>query len=152
MKVIFLDFDGVLNSNRYVRECGYFGVVLDPRAMEILKDIVDRTDAKLVLSTSWKEHWSKNEKKCDASGTLINEIFARYGLSIYDKTPLLPREREVQIRQWLTDNPETENFAVLDDMFLSADFMTGHFVKTSSFKGLEKEEAEKVIRILEEKN
>ena len=149
MKIIFLDFDGVLNSDRYIRDCGHTGVVIDPTKMELLKRIVESTDARIVLSTSWKEHWEKNPAECDYSGQLINTIFARYGLEIYSKTPIVKPDRENEIKQWLSDNPDTENFVVLDDMWLVADFLKGHVVKTSAFAdALTKEDAEKAIEIL----
>lgn len=149
MKVIFLDFDGVLNSDRYVRDCGNVGVCLDPEKMKLLKRIVESTGAKIVLTTSWREHWDKNPDLCDFSGKNINSIFARYGLEIYDKTPVIRPERENEIRKWLEDNPETESFVVLDDARLVADFLTGHFVKTSAFRdALEEKDAVEAIAIL----
>ncbi len=149
MKIIFLDFDGVLNSDRYIRDCGHTGVVIDPSKMKLLKKIVDNTGAKIVLTTSWKEHWDKEPEKCDLSGEHINRIFAQYGLKIYDKTPVIRPDRENEIGKWLENNPETENFVVLDDMRLVADFLTGHIVKTSAFReALEEKDAEEAIRIL----
>ncbi|MBR6568564.1 MAG: hypothetical protein IKK60_07930 [Clostridia bacterium] len=149
MKVIFLDFDGVLNSDKYIRECGHTGVVIDPEKMEYLKEIVDLTDAKIVLTTSWREHWDKNPDECDDTGKLINSIFAHYGLEIYDKTPVIRPDREKEIKKWLEDNPETVNFVVLDDMRLEADFLTGHIIKTSAFRdALKEKDVKEAIRIL----
>ena len=149
MKIIFLDFDGVLNSDRYVRDCGNYGVALDGEKMKLLKKIVDSTGARIVLTTSWKEHWDKDESKCDYSGKTINSIFARYGLEIYDKTPVIKPDREDEIRKWLEEHPETENFVVLDDMRLVADFLAGHFVKTCAFRdALEEKDADEAIAIL----
>ncbi len=149
MKVIFLDFDGVLNTDRYIRDCGHTGVVIHPEKIRLIKKIVDSTGAEIVLTTSWKEHWSPNPERCDASGKLINEIFERNGLTIYDKTPKTHLPREEEIRSWLEDNPDTENFVVLDDMRLVADFLTGHFVKTTAFRdALEETDAEAAIKIL----
>lgn len=149
MKVIFLDFDGVLNSDKYIRECGHTGVVIDPEKMEYIKEIVDCTDAKIVLTTSWKEHWSESPDRCDDTGRLINTIFGRYGLKIYGKTPVIRPDRENEIKKWLEDNPEAEGYVVLDDMRLSADFLTGHVIKTSAFRdALKKEDVNEAIRIL----
>lgn len=149
MRVIFLDFDGVLNSDRYIRDCGHTGVVIDPSKMELLKKIVESTDARIVLTTSWREHWGTSPSECDYSGRLINDIFARYGLEIYSKTPVVRPDRENEIKQWLSDNPDTESFVVLDDMFLAADFLKGHVVKTSAFAdALTNEGAEAAIEIL----
>lgn len=149
MKVIFLDFDGVLNSDRYIRDCGHTGVVIDPKKMELLKKIVTATDAKIVLTTSWREHWNENPEMCDGSGKLINTIFARYGLEIYGKTPFIRPDRENEIKKWLEDHPETEKYVVLDDMRLVADFLTGHTVKTSAFRdALTEKDADEAISIL----
>ncbi len=149
MKVLFLDFDGVLNSERYVRSCGRYGVVIDPTRMVLLKQIINATDAKIVLSTSWREHWDKDDKLCDNIGNDINSIFGEYKLKIFDKTPKLNKDREKEIEAWLSENPQVEAFAVLDDAFLSSEFMNGHFVRTSNYRsGLEKEDAEKIIEII----
>lgn len=149
MKVIFLDFDGVLNSAKYLAACGEFGVVIDPARMVFLKRIVDATAAKIVLTTSWREYWSAGTE--DPTGKKIREIFRSYDLQIFDKTPMLHTRREEEIRAWLTGHPEVENFVVLDDRLLGGDFLSGHFVKTSNhFDGLDAEDAEKAISILKE--
>lgn len=149
MKVIFLDFDGVLNSAKYLTACGEYGVVLDPSRMALLKQIVDATDAKIVLSTSWREHWFRDPDLCSSTGAQINERFAAFGLEIFDKTPQQPRSREAQIRHWLSQNPQVQNYLVLDDMLLSADFLEGHFVRTSYyFDGLDETDVNRAIELL----
>ena len=149
MKIIFLDFDGVLNSEKYIRSCGHYGVIIDPSRMELLSQLVNSTDAEIVLSTSWREHWNSDKSKCDETGLLINEIFAEYGLSIYDKTPKLRSDRESEIKMWLEQNEDVTNFVVLDDAFLSADYLNGHFVKTSNYiNGLSEENINEAIEIL----
>ena len=149
MKVIFLDFDGVLNSDKYVSGSEQSGIIINPSRMFFLKEIVNETDAKLVLSTSWREHWDKDTAGCDSTGKKINEIFAEHGLYIFDKIPKLHTRREEEIKQWLKQHPETENFVVLDDMLLAADFLTDHIVKTSNyFDGLDQYDAKRAIEIL----
>lgn len=51
MKVIFLDFDGVMNT--------FNDKILQDDKLALLAEIVDKTQAKIVLSTSWREHWEK---------------------------------------------------------------------------------------------
>lgn len=151
MKVIFVDFDGVLNSDKYVANCGYYGVVIDPSKMVLLKNITESTGAKIVLSTSWREHWNKDDSLCDETGKLINSIFSQYGLEIYDKTPKLYMRRETEIKSWLDINSGVEKFVVLDDAFLNADFMNDFFIKTSNLHGgLDENDAAKAIKILNE--
>ena len=149
MKIIFLDFDGVLNSAKYLRGREEYGVVIDPARMVLLKQIADATGAKIVLSTSWREHWSKNQTECNGTGVLINNIFSNFGLQILDKTPMLRTAREAEIKSWLDDHPEVENFVVLDDRLMCAPFLEGHFVKTSYyFHGLDETDTQKAIDIL----
>jgi hypothetical protein len=149
MKVLFLDFDGVLNGDAYVRRQGRFGVILDPEKLHLLKTIVAATGARIVLSTSWREHWEKDLAKCDSTGALINSIFSKHGLQIWDKTPQLRTKRETQIKSWLDRHPEVKNFVVLDDSLLSADYLNGHFIKTSNyFDGLDETDVQKAMDIL----
>lgn len=146
MKVIFLDFDGVLNAEADF--CRH-GVCILPPKIRLLKQIVDATGAKIILSTSWREHWSADTGRCDDTGLLINRIFAEYDLRIWDKTPQQPPRREAQIKSWLDSHNETEGFVVLDDALLSADFLDGHFIKTSGyFGGLDETDVQTAIRIL----
>lgn len=149
MKVIFLDFDGVLNTDKYVRSCAEFGLIIDPSKMMLLKQITDATDAKIVLSTSWREHWDEVPQNCDNTGIEINNIFEQYGLHILGKTPILNRCREDEIAEWLKHNPQVENFVVLDDRFLDSEQIRGHFVKTSGYsKGLDEISVETATYIL----
>lgn len=148
MKVVFLDFDGVLNSEKYIRSCGE-GVAIDPSRISLLKQIIDTTDAKIVLSSSWRVHWTHAPDECNSTGKLINDIFGQYGLQIWDKTPQLRLRREQEIQCWLDEHPEAENFVVLDDRFLDADFLDGHFIKTSNhFDGLDETDVKNAIAIL----
>ena len=60
MKVIFLDIDGVLNntSTEETFEDYYF---VEDEKVELLKQLVTRTNAKLVLSSTWREGWYARE-------------------------------------------------------------------------------------------
>ncbi len=140
MKVLFLDIDGVLNSLGYLRRHKEAGVCLDPSRMALLKELTDATEAAVVLTSSWREHWQK--------GSALDRLFASYGLTVYDKTPALSEGREQEIAAWLKAHP-TEQFAILDDRFLSADFLRGHFVRTSNLReGLSPEDVRAAISIL----
>ena len=149
MKVIFLDFDGVLNSERFFRLNGSEGLALDPACMIRLREIVSVTDAVIVLSTSWREHWEKNADECSAIGLEINEIFEKYNMRIYDKTPFSEVDRETDIETWLEEHSETTDFVVLDDRFLDSELIRGHFVKTDgALRGLDEWAQEESIAIL----
>jgi hypothetical protein len=147
--VLFLDIDGVLNSIPFLRQIGPFGVGIDPECMKHLKSIIKATGAKIVLTSSWREHWEKEPEKCDTAGLEINRIFASFWLSVFDKTNSFGTSRECQIEEWLLDHPEADSFAVIDDMALDSDLVRDHFVKTIAFRcGLDAEDAAEAIRIL----
>ena len=149
MKFIFLDFDGVLNSQDYRDIHGNSGAGIDKSKLPLLKKLVDSTGAKIVLSTSLRTYWDKNPDKCDCYGKIINETFATYGLEIYDKTPISDNgRREGEILQWIVDNPGIKNYVVIDDGFLSGIHINKYFVQTSDSEGLQETHIEKAIEIL----
>lgn len=49
MKVVFLDFDGVITTPK--SKCK-----LDPEKMALIGRIIDATDAKIVISSSWRRY------------------------------------------------------------------------------------------------
>ena len=63
-KYLFIDFDGVLNTHNYrsylieneTDTNDEFGCLFDPQAVACLKFIVEKTAAKIVISSSWKEY------------------------------------------------------------------------------------------------
>lgn len=151
MRVIFLDFDGVLNSNMYNASHWSPGVLIDPYRMKLLKMLVDATDAEIVLSTSWKEHWSRDENCCDETGITINQIFKEHGLKILDKIPDTETGRATGIVKWLTDHPDVERFVVIDDMPLGSGRLKDHCVLTSRLRqGLDEDDVRHAIDILRE--
>lgn len=88
----------IMPDVHYGKGCVDCGMAIDPTRMVLLRRIIDATGAKIVLSTSWREHWSKDLINCDGTGVLINRIFSRYGLHIFDKTPELYERRETEIK------------------------------------------------------
>lgn len=62
MKIIFLDFDGVMDTAYYdhilskegLPSCDEYGAVFDPSCVMNLKHIIDQTGADIVVSSSWK--------------------------------------------------------------------------------------------------
>lgn len=150
MKVLFLDFDGVLNTQDYRDSYGSMGAGIDKSKMPLLKRLVDTTDAKIVIITSLREYWDKNPEKCDYFGKVINETFAEYGLEIYDKTPVSDSgKRSDEILEWIVAKGHVvglTNYVVIDDGDIITNFLTKNFVQPKD--GLEDEHVEKAIEIL----
>ena len=58
IKIIFLDIDGVLNCRNSKPSC--FGIMgVDNKKVEVLKSIVDKSGAKIVLISSWRIGWKR---------------------------------------------------------------------------------------------
>lgn len=117
MKVIFLDIDGVLNSNHwYIRnhkkhpEKCRTHTAIDPRYIKNLRKIVKKTDAKIVL-TSTQRSYIKRHDDC-----LLKQIFTEYGLEIFDYIPILiAQPRGCEIQKWLNEHTNVTSFIILDD-------------------------------------
>lgn len=150
MKILFLDIDGVLNySGTKARDGGYIGI--DPDLMPFLNMIVERTDCKIVISSTWRNMHTIEQlkEKFEAAGF-------KYGDYIIDKTPTFHSSdffvpRGCEIKSWLDSSREVESFAIVDD---NSDMLLEHrfnFVKTSERTGLTALTSENIIQILNKK-
>lgn len=150
MKVIFLDFDGVLNNARYRNSVpDYYSNFIDESRMPFLKQIVEETGAVIVLTTTWRMYWDENTVRTSEYTQKINSIFTKYGLTIYSKTDTFDENRNFEISLWLCRN-EVENYVILDDVdFRWCNENRKHFIKTDDDnKGLDEQTTNLAIRIL----
>ena len=141
MKIIFLDIDGVLNSfqTQPKEEIeNMFGI--HKVLVERLNDVVRKTDAKVVLSSTWRhdKNWRKTMKESGLDFKFL------------DKTPDLRGEiRGNEIQKWLDKHQNVEKFCIIDD---DSDMLPEqkHF-KTSIFLGgLTESICEEIIKYLNE--
>lgn len=156
-KIIFVDVDGVLNTTRTARRlncCNKFDFV-DARKILRLREIVERTGAKLVLSSTWRlgAELDAFYLEREALRELVAE-FQRLRCPLwFDVTPYLPSAKRWQeINAWLILHPDIEEFIVLDD-WGEDEFrpMMDRLVKCDPRKGLNKERMEQAIQLLGEK-
>lgn len=111
MKVIFLDFDGVvccLPVEWDHTSEGHLVHSLNHPAVARLNEIVARTGAYIVVSSTWRlrqpiEHLRGYLRRAGFVGTVIGV------------TPHLGTERGYEISRWLEDHHEVESYVVLDD-------------------------------------
>lgn len=159
MKVIFLDVDGVLNSEEdlivyrkknNIEGCIFYQEVED-RPLQLLKEIVDHTDAKIVVTSSWRIGCKRKDGQIVGRKqyTKLTNRLKEYGMDIYDITPLLRNlDRGDEIREWLSNN-SVDNFIILDDDTDMCEFLhTDHFIKTTYKYGLTEELKDKAIKNL----
>ena len=134
-KVIFLDIDGVLNSEKTSnpRDLPY---VIDKRPLRVFKRIVTRTHAKIVLISDWRH---------DPAGLFSCR---HWGLRYDDVVPDRPKKsRGDQIRAWLTKHRYVTRYAVIDDDDDGLDELP--LFQSSSSDGLTQKIAHGVVKFLE---
>lgn len=173
MKVIFLDVYGVLIHNKYSNK---ETLHIDEEKVKILKQIIDQTEAKIVLSSTWKNSYKKvtpNKNRYE----VLEKVLKRNGLEIYDRVPGIKPElltnqelktkkykkvktkynpytrRSGEIYNYLK-NHEIEAFLIIDDRDFDWKFFgyNKKLIKTSYKKGgLLKKHIKKAIKILNNK-
>lgn len=147
MKVIFLDIDGVLNTPSSESRCGeYIGI--DDDKVERLKKIVDKTKAEIVLISTWKKYWRKEEKLKplqDYSANYLDEKLAKQGLKATDKTKDKSDGRYLSrgesILEYVYRN-NVEKYIILDDCQFDYDGcdLTDNYIKTNQIEGLSEQQ------------
>ncbi len=152
MKIIFLDFDGVIST--YDK-----GWRFDVEKLELLKEIVDKTDAKIVVTSSWKRGFTEVDnfiksfydkpRNKDLKNATIFDWFAN---SIYDITDNNGSWRGDEIQRWIDKhNEEIESYVILDDDSDFRDNQLFNFVQTDTYEGITSREVKLCIKILNNK-
>lgn len=135
MKVIFLDIDGVLNTNSD-RE-------ISDDKLKLLSELVSKTGADVVLSSSWRYGWNKPE--LNQPGTRIyrlKQLLKDNDIVIKD-TIGLDLTKSIQIKNYLNTNM-ISNYVVLDDEPID----TANLVKTDAEQGLTQSDCQKAYQLL----
>ena len=150
MKIIFLDIDGVVNC-WYTREHAPSGLIgVEQRLIAYIKEIVDATGAKIVLSSTWREDWVFNLLNGKDWDYLCEE-FAKQNLYFFDYTPIRSdSHRGKEIKEWLENTSyDVSSYVIIDDeMFDIKDLHEGHMVQTSSNDGINPYAVKMAIEIL----
>lgn len=149
MKIIFLDIDGVLNSRKYDIQRGADGGNIDVSRLELLRKLIFRTGAKVVIASTWREHWDPTGVFTDRDGMILEATFKSYDIELFDKTPTL-NDRASEIRAWLEKNQDVESFVIIDDNGLGWGEMAEYLVKTDYYigRGLEEHHIDEAAEIL----
>ena len=169
---LFLDVDDVLNSEEFLRENSvrendvdpdeHPGEWIDPKAVERVNKIMDRTDTypEIILSSSWRHSFDVTE---------MTDILRDRGFNhnVSDKTPGRPkrirhvharpkvpvRDRGVHIKNFLKHKrsvSSVESVLVLDNLPLEElEPLEDYVVQTEPEHGLQDEHVEKALDILE---
>jgi trans-aconitate methyltransferase len=149
--LIFLDIDGVLNSetwfwtNPYRRDVSVFEKrfdQLDPKACKLLHDFCQDISAQVVISSTWRKLLTVNE---------ISSLLEKRDcyLDIIGATPhvyLQPHQRGDEIQSWLDING-LRPFVIFDD---DSDMgnLKHRLVQTSWQTGLTQEHIDRAYKVL----
>ena len=175
-KIIFLDIDGVLNISGVsegLRMLGipeeylefkddsedyllYLSKSFSPTSLYYLSEILKSTQAKIVISSTWRRGVSIETMRKWFQDPLLKK-------AIIDKTPSLspqkyPKlcdkrgsvQRGEEIYMWLQDHPEVTHYAVIDDDG-DMDAVRLNFFQTNSYEGLTHKISREIIAHLNKK-
>ena len=160
MKIIFLDIDGVLATHKEFMMNRTKFQTKHPEAKEIripypfnqgcvkvFNEILDETNAVIVLSSDWRFHWDLND---------LDKIFKFNGIK---KSPIaitskikrklssdLEDDRSFQIKKYV-DEILPDSWVAIDDLNLSS--LGDNFIRTKDMEGLKQTGIkEKIIKKL----
>jgi len=140
-KIVFLDFDGVLNSDQSVQQLGT-RYRFSPPSVAALNELLRQTDARIVITSSWRNNWTliENASFLKRDGVLPNRVVG--------KTTTLEKERGLEIDAWLRSAPyPIISYVILDDR----DDMVMHqarLVQVNPQFGLNSAQARRAIELL----
>ena len=152
MKILFLDFDGVITTY-------HSGWRISIEKLLLIDKIVQSTNAKIVITSSWKLGFRtveefKNDldnKRCtrDVKGETPFEKFVE---QIYDITDNSGPWRGDEIQRYLyLHKDDIESYVILDDDNDMLDEQLFNFVQTDSYDGIGQREADLCISVLNNK-
>jgi hypothetical protein len=166
MRVIFLDFDGVLNSHqsfnfwRHKRDQTkwenemyedwkgslkeYLAQEFDPIALNNVEDLIREVpDLKIVVSSTWRlGETVESLKNILSPAKLVSQ-------AVIDVTPRFPgKPRGEEIQDWLNRHPEVTDYVIIDDDSDMLESQKENFVHTSTLHGFQYGDKLWAMRIL----
>ena len=153
LMILFLDFDGVLVTDRCQMQLwetkgtlrDEHGALFDPECVKCLKEIIDATDADIVVSSTWK---------MDMGLEGILRMWSDRGLpgNIIGVTPDIdPIHRGDEIAAWLDSYGDDCSFVIIDDTPFTDFFreeQQPHLFKVDERTGIDEKTARRVITYL----
>lgn len=144
MRLVFLDFDGVLNCETTRENNPHGNTGIERRLVERLNTLCRRTGADIVVSSAWRRYFAVDELR-----TMLQAHGLSPAVKILGATPNLFYEpRGMEIDAWLKKHGhEVRSFVILDD---HGD-MAHHYarlVQTNPAVGLRDRDIEAAQRLL----
>ena len=148
--IIFLDFDGVLNTGQYQAQLAMegkptrdaWGPLFDPRAVENLKLILDASDADVVVTSSWRYILPARSLRMMWKE---RNMPGRIGAILPCDTFCLSRGEEIEC--WLSDHGRPR-YIILDDVDEFSPGQHDRLVEVNPVVGISEADAERGIGLL----
>ena len=162
-KYLFLDFDGVMNTEFYQHLLiskgepwrDEHGALFDPQAVEQLKRIIDATHADIVIVSSWKylgleamkDMWLARYLPGRVIDITPSVVSASWSL---DENGLDARQSKgIEIDFWLFENAVRDaRYVIIDDEYVILDSQLPHFILTNPFDGITNLLADRAVALL----
>lgn len=131
-KVIFLDIDGVINSERTCYAYGSYphdiqDKFFDEVAMSMIRRLCADIGANIVLSSSWRYHHDYRDLAKSLQLPIIDATAT-------NSTTYVPRG--VEIQEYLDCHPHITHYVIVDDNTDMLPSQQDNFVQTSTREGL----------------
>lgn len=157
MKVIFLDIDGVLNSDEFLKNNE--SEVIDRANVRVLKNIIDKTGTVIVMSSAWRLWFDDNMMPKDGYSQCLYDILCQFDIKLFGKTPDFSTEeirskktfsqvKAKEIIAWLSEHETIDKYVVLDDLDLRDEEVNAHLIRTNGQVGITEEDAKRVIYMI----
>ncbi len=161
-KVLFLDIDGVLNSNfwndSHQTEISD-GTLIDEEKIKLLALLVKETGAEIILHSGWRFWFDAELKPLCTEAVKLAELLKKENLYISGVTPDLTTEeirntkkfslvKADEILLWISLHNNIAGWVVLDDLDLHNDQVRQHQVQTDPTIGLTPADVKQAVKIL----
>ena len=166
-KIIFLDFDGVLNTEHYQNYLMYqgkpwrdeYGALFDPKCVRWLKRIIDETEADIVIESSWKvlgleamqRMWTGRQlpgRVIDVTDSHVSDKWL-LDADLDDIDPAMGHCKGAEIASWLSEHTDGNvRYVIIDDEAVWLKSQIPCFILTNPYDGITRDIADRAIALL----
>ena len=167
--IIFLDFDGVLNTEKYYCELkskglpsnDKYGQLFDPESVANLRKIIDATGARIVVSSSWRYMGLNVLQRMWYDRDLPGRIVDITPLHLLDdklrdtdlnQVDVLSLCRGNEIKWYFDEvldaNSNSRRFVIFDDLKDVLPELQKHFIRIDPIVGITEEDVERAIEVI----
>lgn len=151
MNIIFLDIDGVLNTNLN-RE-------INPNIVKRLSIFAKSTNSEIILHSGWRFWFGEDMRPLNNAAENLQKVLLREGIVLSGKTPNLSdknikkeqtfsKVKAKEILLWLNDHDDIESWLVIDDLDLDNNLVRQHQIQPDLDVGLSDKDIQKTVYFL----